>query len=281
MSNTSAQNRIENEGENLNIKDFLFMCLAKWHWFIISLAAVLLLATFYILRTQPSYTRSSQVMIKSDSKGSSISGALSDFSDMGFMSSSSSVANEIVAIQSPAIMSEVVRRLHLDMNYSIDGTFHRKTLYGKSLPVNVTLVNVADNEATKLTLDILSDGSISLSDFEWNANGKKMKSKEAVKGNMLQMIETPIGKIVVSPTPNYNTGEATTIYINRNGYHNTTQSYLKCFTAALNNKKNDIIDLSITDVSPQRAVEILNTIIDVYNEKWIEDKNKINISTSH
>ena len=241
MSNTSAQNRIENEEENLNVKDFLFMCLAKWHWFIISLAVTLSIATFYILRTQPSYTRSSQVMIKSDSKGSSISGALSEFSDMGFMSSSSSVANEIVAIQSPAIMSEVVRRLHLDMNYSIDGTFHRKTLYGKSLPVNVTLVDIAENNATKFTLDILTDGSISLSDFEWLADGERMKSNEAVKGNMSQMIETPIGKIVVTPTPNYKAGEATTIYINRNGYHSATQSYSARFTAALNNKKNDII----------------------------------------
>ena len=79
---TANQNINEQNEETLNVKDFLFMCLAKWHWFVISLIITLFVAVFYLLRTQPSYTRYSQVMIKSDSKGSSISGAMSDFADI-------------------------------------------------------------------------------------------------------------------------------------------------------------------------------------------------------
>ena len=280
MSTTPIQNNIEQNEETISVKDFIYMCLAKWHWFVISLVLVLAAATFYILRTQPTYTRSSQVMIKSDSKGSSISSAMSDFSDMGLLSSSSSVDNELVAIQSPAVMSEVVRRLSLDMNYSIAGLLHKKTIYGKQLPVNVTLLDIDDEANTNMELTIQPDGSVTLNEFVWYIDGDKQESDEEIKGKLLQEIATPIGRVVVSPTASFAIDEETTIYINRVGYHNTTEFYSRKLKAALNGKKTDIIDLSIDDVSTQRAVDILNKVIDVYNEKWIEDKNKVTVSTS-
>ena len=116
---STSQKTAERNEEPLSVKDFLFICLSKWHWFVISLIITLVVAVFYILRTQPLYTRASQVMIKSDSKGSSISGAMGDFSDIGIFATSSSVDNEIIAIQSPSVMAEVVRRLQLDMPWMV------------------------------------------------------------------------------------------------------------------------------------------------------------------
>ena len=48
----------------------------------------------------------------------------------------------------------------------------------------------------------------------------------------------------------------------------------------LSDKNADIIALSIKDVSTQRAQDILNTLIAVYNENWVRDKNQIANSTS-
>ena len=279
MSNTT-QNIAEQNEETLNVKDFLFMCLAKWHWFVISIILTLSVAVFYILRTQPSYTRSSQVMIKSDSKGSSISGAMGDFADMGMFKTTSSVDNELIAIQSPSIMAEVVKRLQLDMNYFVDGTFHKKTIYGKSLPVNVRLMDIADETPARMKVEISTDGVVTLSDFVWSIDGDKKEDDNAVKGKLLEPIETPLGKVVVTPTLNFIGGEEHTIYITRKGYHATADSYTKNLVTALNSKKADVIDLKITDVSPQRAVDVLNKVIEVYNEKWIDDKNQVTISTS-
>ena len=279
MSNTT-QNIAEQNEETLNVKDFLFMCLAKWHWFVISIILTLSVAVFYILRTQPSYTRSSQVMIKSDSKGSSISGAMGDFADMGMFKTTSSVDNDLIAIQSPSIMAEVVKRLQLDMNYFVDGTFHKKTIYGKSLPVNVRLMEIADETPARLKVKISKDGVVTLSDFVWSIDGDKKEDDNAVKGKLLEPIETPLGKVVVTPTLNFLGGEEHTIYITRKGYHATADSYTKNLVTALNSKKADVIDLKITDVSPQRAVDVLNKVIEVYNEKWIDDKNQVTISTS-
>ncbi|MBQ3521291.1 MAG: chromosome partitioning protein ParA, partial [Bacteroidales bacterium] len=283
---STIQNNIEHNEDTLNVKDFIFMCLAKWYWFVISLFVVLSLATFYILRTQPTYTRSMQVMIKNDSKGKSMSDAMSEFSDMGMFKTSSSVDNELVAIQSPAIMAEVVNRLHLDMNYSVDGTFHKKTIYGKSLPVSVIFMDIEDNGSASATVEITKDGNVSLSDFAWSANGEILESEEIVNGKLsmgdgavLAPIETPLGRVVVSPTQNY-VPEDLKIFVRKSGKYAATQQYSKLLTTALNDKKSDIINLSITDVSTQRAVDVLNTVVAVYNEKWVEDKNKITVSTS-
>ena len=44
--------------------------------------------------------------------------------------------------------------------------------------------------------------------------------------------------------------------------------------------KSTVINLSIKDVGVRRAEDILNTLISVYNENWVKDKNQIAISTS-
>ena len=38
---TINQNIKEQGEDTLNVKDFLFMCLAKWHWFVLSLIVTL------------------------------------------------------------------------------------------------------------------------------------------------------------------------------------------------------------------------------------------------
>ena len=57
-------------------------------------------------------------------------------------------------------------------------------------------------------------------------------------------------------------------------------SYTQKLRAELGNEDATIINLSIDVASVQKAEDILNTLIEVYNEKWIQDKNQIAVSTS-
>ena len=57
-------------------------------------------------------------------------------------------------------------------------------------------------------------------------------------------------------------------------------SYTQKLRAELGNEDATIINLSIDDASVQKAEDILNTLIEVYNEKGIQDKNQIAVSTS-
>ena len=270
----------ENNQQTLSIKDFVFMCLSKWYWFVASFAIVMTLAVAYILVKEPSYTRSSQVLIKSGSVGSSISNAVGEFSNLGLFSTNSNVYNELIAINSPSVMMEVVERLQLNMRYKTDGTFHKKTIYGSNLPINVKFLDMDENTSAKVEVDIDENGVVTLSEFVMRIDDEKFKSDEVVTGLLIEPMNTPIGRIAVTPTLQWEEGKAHHIYVSKNGLHSTAQACQKKLEVTLDNKDADVINLSYIDVSPQRAVDVLNEIINVYNEKWLDDKNKVTVSTS-
>ena len=106
----------------IRLQDLFYLCLAKWRWFILSLAVTIGIATYYILTTPNVYQRTASLMIKDDSKSQGISSDVSSmFADMGLGNAKSNVNNELIAIQSPAVLLETGKRLKLDVDYAIDG----------------------------------------------------------------------------------------------------------------------------------------------------------------
>lgn len=194
----------------LRIQDLLYLCLARWKWFVLSLAVTIGAATVYLLHTPAVYTRNASVLIKEDSNGKSVSSDLESFSEFGLFQSSTNVNNELIAFQSPALMIEVVKRLHLDMNYFVPGKFHHQVAYGLTLPVDVMISDSPENESAGFTLEIRSDNTLLLSDF--TRNGTDLDRKD-IKGHLLDSITTPLGKIIIHATPNYVEGETYTLYV--------------------------------------------------------------------
>ena len=261
----------------LRIQDLLYLCLARWKWFVLSLMVTIGVATVYLLRTPAVYTRTASVLIKEDSKGKSVSSDLESFSEFGLFQSGTNVNNELITFQSPALMTEVVKRLRLDMNYFVPGKFHRQVAYGLTLPVDVTINDLPENESAGFTLKIQPDGTLYLSDFI--RNGTDLDEKD-VKGSLLDSITTPLGKIIIHTTPNYVKGEAYTLYVGKSSLYNAVNSCSSNLSVSLNSEKASVIDLSFKDNSTQRAEDVLSMFISVYNENWVKDKNQIAVSTS-
>lgn len=265
--------------EYMKIQDLLQLCLAKWRWFAVSLSIALGIAVLYLLITPPVYTRSADILIKEDSNGNSPTGDFGSFADLGLFQANSNVNNELISLQSPATILEVVKRLHLDVDYSTDGSFHDKVLYGKDLPFNISFLDLADHEAATLTLKETEDGRIQLSDF--TRDDEDMDNRESCSGQAGDTLHTPLGRIVVQPTLFYPNREAAELYVSRNSLYDTVDRYTQSLTVTLKDEKATVISLSCQDVSIQRAEDILNTLISVYNENWVKDKNQVATSTSH
>ncbi|WP_287564831.1 polysaccharide biosynthesis tyrosine autokinase [Parabacteroides sp.] len=259
------------------IQDLLYLCLARWKWFVLSLVVTIGVATVYLLRTPAVYTRTASVLIKEDSKGKSVSSDLESFSEFGLFQSSTNVNNELITFQSPALMTEVVKRLRLDMNYFVPGKFHRQVAYGLTLPVDVTINDLLENESAGFTLEVQPDGTLFLSDFI--RNGTDLDEKD-IKGSLFDSIPTPLGKIIINTTPNYVKGKAYTLYVGKSNLYNAVNSCSSNLSVSLNNEKASVIDLSFKDNSTQRAEDVLSMLISVYNENWVKDKNQIAVSTS-
>lgn len=275
--NISANNQVKQSEDFISIQDFLYMCLSKWYWFAISLVVLIALALVYIMRTPPEYTRSASILIKEEGKGQSISSDVnSAFANMGLVQSNTNVNNEVIAMRSPAVMADVVKRLHLDVNYRVDGPFYDRVLYGRNLPVSVSFLDLNDNESASFTMKPAADGTLGFSDFVRNGE----ESDAEVTGRLNDTIETPVGRIVVSTTPYYSGTFDSDIFVRRSTIQGTVGVYSNNLSIGLADKEASVINLSITDVCIQRAEDVLNTLIAVYNENWLKDKNQMAVSTS-
>lgn len=278
MATIQNKSTVQNTQDFITIQDLFYLCLNKWHWFAISLALCLGGATFYLLRTPSVYVRTASILIKDDSKGKSSSTDMESFSDLGLFTTNTNVYNEMGTLKSPDIMREVVSRLHLEMNYQTDGRFHKQTVYGNQLPVQVVIPNLSENESATFELHLAKDGAVELSSF--TRNGTEIENDGFVKGNLNDSIQSPLGPIVVIPSAAYSDKTVSTIYVTRQSLSAVSAGCSARLNISQNDEKSNIITLSFQDVSTQRAEDVLNTLISVYNENWVRDKNQIAVSTS-
>lgn len=270
-----AQSQPQNDF--VKLKEWLQYCCYKWHWFVISLGIAITLAFAYIVTQQPQYIRKAQVLVKQDNPTS----LSNDFSALSFgiTGGRTNLYNEMLTFDSPTYMRDVVKRLNLDMNYSQKGRFHDKVLYGKSLPIKVALQDVGEEDFANLTVDFEKPDKVILSNFK-NANIEDIDEKK-VQGKLGSVIETPVGRVMVTLS-----GQCPLkfpqdqIQVKRKSIVDATAHYSQKLSVDIPELKASVIEMKIEDQSAQRAEDILRTLFDVYNQKWVDDINEQAVSTS-
>jgi len=272
--------RIEDESE-LNLADMLHIVWRHWYWFVISIVVCLGLAVLYLKWAPRSYTRTASVLIKDDTKGGGISEA-SAFEEVNLFSIKRNVDNEILVFKSVRLMRETARRLNLDVSYTVKEGLRTKELYTQS-PVSISFPEAQEMESFALTATPLSEKEIRLTHFMINSeSGKIEEINESITVAPNDTVMTPVGKVVVTPTLYYNDKYLNTpVSVTKSKLENVVLSYRTALQAFLASKTATIINLSLEDVSIPRAEDVLNTLIAVYNEEAINDKNQITVNTSN
>lgn len=258
----------------VKLKEMFFVCLSNWKWFLLSLI-LFLGAAFYYLRVTPKvYTSSASILIKSDDKKGN---AEDQLKELGIMQSASNVTNEILSLQTSSVAAEIVDRLNLEVSYFQDGPFHKEDVYGVKLPVEVEFLGLNDNEEASLDLILNADSTIILSNF--HLNGKPIESRP-LKMCLGNTVKTPIGNLSVNSSPYYVQDASVAIEVVRRKLADAVKSVNRNIEAALRDKNSTIIDVTYRDTSIPRAEDVLNTLVAVYNENWVKDRNQVTASTS-
>lgn len=286
MKDSKDSTEDQNKESQFSIGDFLKSCAAKKKWFIASVLFFLLVGIAYIARLEPRYERSMSVLIKDQDEGGGVGSIASAFSSFGLVSSNTNVYNELLSIKSPAVMQQVVLDLNLQVN-TIERKFpHGTTLYGTTDPFVIGFPDLGPQDGGSFRMDIRPDGTARLYKFRRNLTDGLAKYDDVIelpKGFL--KARTPLGIIDFTPNPKYTgklcpEGKPRTLVIARGGLQATTESLCKRLKGDLADKDAEVIDLQITDVSIERAEDILNNVLRVYNEFWISDKNKVAQATS-
>ncbi|NBH93853.1 chromosome partitioning protein ParA, partial [Muribaculaceae bacterium S4] len=264
-----------NAGNAVPLTDILYRTLHHWPWVLLSLVVCVGAAVVYLLCTPKVYTTTASIMIKDEAAGKS-AGA-EDFGDFGLFQNKTNIQNEITTLKSADLMEEVVRRLDLDMNYYIPGRFHDVVAYGSNLPVRVEMPGFAENGSALFRVEVDGAGKVSVSDVK----SGDLKSEERVQGAMNDTLMTVVGPMVVVAAEGYKPGEAVELNVVKAPVSATAGGYESRMVIAMSGDKSSVINLTVTDQSTQRAQALLSTLIGVYNEYWIRDKNQIAVSTSN
>lgn len=264
------------KSESVPLIDIVYMTLHHWPWIIASVVLCVGIAYIHLLRTPNVYTESAEIQIKDDSKGQSAV-STDEFSNLGLFQNNSNIQNEITNLQAKDLMAEVVRRLNLDMNYYREGSFHDEVVYGSDLPVEVTIIGMPEQSSATFNLSVSADSVVTVDNIK--VPGQDIPA-DAYSVALNDTVATPLGIMAVSPTPAYHEGETVALKVSKIPSDAARNSYSSRLGVSMTNDKGTVIRLTMADQSAQRADDVLNTLIGVYNENWILDKNQIAASTS-
>lgn len=245
------------------------LCLKYWYWFAVALAMALAIAWFQVKRTPPVYLRSASIMIKQNGSD----GMDKTMRDLGIDQTSTNIVNEILLMNSSVVAEEVVRRLNLTVDYYEEGTFYDRTLYGMQLPFSMQFLDLDDNVRAALTAEVRQDSTLVLSDLS-------PFTEQSITLHLGDTVQTSMGRVLAKAEAAYSQGGHPLVKVVRSTVHAASEKIRSHTEAKLRDKNSSIIDIRYRDVSLTRADDILNTLITVYNEQWMKNRNKQIVSTN-
>ncbi|MBO7047090.1 MAG: hypothetical protein J6W38_12230 [Prevotella sp.] len=255
---------------------FLKTCLQQWKWFVGTICLTVICAILFLLVVAPKYERSAAILIKDENGGGGLLSSMA--SNMGMLAGiaglniTSNVENEMQILSSPFMMQEVVNRLGLDTKYEVRDGLMKQELFDETLPIKVTFPKLTDKDGVYMKMDLRKDGTFTLYKFRKN----KDKYDGEVQGKVNTVCQTPIGPVSVIATKPFdscmaNEGEKT-IRITKERKYDRVESLSNQIDIDLADDQTSIITITCKDISGERAEQIINTLIQVYQEEWMKDK---------
>lgn len=245
----------------------------KW-WYAASIVVCLAVAAFLIYRAPVIYSSSSKIIVDESGQDATLRNLGVASSGMMRSRAGNTIENEIEAFRSPDLMKIVVERLGLQTKYVEKQLFRDVELYQNS-PIEMRLI--ADNPQSGFSYLVHNkgNGEVLLKDFR--LKGQDLDAE--IVGNLGDTIVTPVGSFILFPTDKIDRFTNDIVISWRNAA-SMGQSYVGKLGVTRNGKESAVLILSMNDTYPARAASVLNTLLDVYNEEWIINKNRASINTA-
>ena len=264
---------------------YLRDCKKQWKWFAASACICVAMAILFLLIAVPKYERSASVLVKDENGGggllSSMASNMGMLAGMAGLNIMSNVENEMQIFSSPFLMQEVVNRLELDIRYEVYDGLMKKELDEETLPVKVTFPKLTDKESAYMKMDLRKDGTFTLYKFRKD----KDKFDGEVQGKVNAVSQTPVGPVSVIATKSFDAclskESPMTIRISKDRKYDRVESLMKQIDIDLADDQTSIICITCKDMSGERAEKIINTLIEVYQQEWMKDKQSTADASTH
>ena len=254
--------------EEIHINELIKPYLKRWKWFVLGGIFALFIAYLFLKTQNPVYEVVSTVLIKDSKKsmGGQDFEMLRDLSGLGKMSSDG-VDNEIEVLKSKKLMTTVIKDLGLETDIYVPGFFKDTEVYGKTSPIIVKIIS--EKETTKPVEPI-----------HLTINGDKLilNSEDigSINSSFNKLISLKNANIIILKNKKYVADAKKAVnelILNVSSLESKTNNYQEKLTAALANKDVTVIKLSMNYPNVDKAKDIINKLVEVYNADAVNDKN--------
>jgi tyrosine-protein kinase Etk/Wzc len=256
-------NQISN---SFDIKKTISLYTKKWPWFVLSVFGLLCLSYAYLRYQVPLYGTQARIMLISENDQTSPSAVFSDIS-MFSESADAKVEDEILVMTSRGVMKAVADQLDLNLRYFAQGDILETEIYNNP-PVVINF--------------IASDSIINATNFNFYINitsdvGFEYRVYEDEAPKMIafgETIDTNFGGMVITPgRQDMQNLVGQTYRIQLSSLDAVTQTLRNTVTVYKSSTGSKVLSVYLEDANPQKAKDIINTVISEYDRYTSMVKN--------
>ena len=272
----------QDEESSFNFRTILRLFILNWQWFLISMFIFACGALIYLRYTDPVYQMSAKMLIKEETSNRRSNGQiLANMQDLGFVSNSTGIENEVEILKSRVLSLEAVKDLKLYVEYRREGRIKKSLIY-KSQPINVDL----DPESLELlTKSIEPSFTFKITRHGAGYDVESTECDQPFKGsfkNTPDTLKTPYGMLTFTSNVNeyvrpMNHGDV--LFVNITSPKLVASWYARGLSVEPTSKMTSIAQLTINDNSAERAYDYLKQLAICYNRQANADKNEIALKT--
>jgi capsular exopolysaccharide synthesis family protein len=257
----------ENIEGQVDIKKEIFKYLFFWRWFVLSITICLLASFFYIKYSHDIYSTSAKIKIL-DKKESSLE--LPSASDL-FSNNKINLENEMELLSSYTILTKVIQKQNLNTNFYSVGDIMTSRLTHFPFQFEQVILNDSIQEELEFYIHLNNEG-IEINDINNDTNYLfNTNSTYTIPHSLPFNISWDKTRALFSDDEIYKVVFSTT--------KNTVSRLKRSLSLTRLGEESDIILLNTENESSEYSKVVLNTLIDVFNQDGVSDRQMIHKRT--
>lgn len=238
-----------------------------WKWFLLSILVALSIAYVYIRYKIPEYKVQAKIKVLEEKNGAP---EMSIYKDLDlFGAGKNKVEDEIEVLNSRSNYLEVVKQLGINVVLRNVGTVTESEIY-RTPPIKLSFLeadSIVRRARSSFYLDISSTTTFGYSE-EQDGPVKVYSFGKA--------IPTDVGEVIITTNvEHFNSYKGKKIKVEISPLVDVALAYKAKTSIAPAQDFSNIVNLSLNDPIPQKAIDVLNTLIGIYNKNAIDDKRVI------
>ncbi|GET34210.1 tyrosine protein kinase [Prolixibacter bellariivorans] len=289
--NSNSANQMTTIVRQRNYRKYLFLLLSHWYWFAIAIVLTSIGTWLYYRYAHPTYAVSATMLIHEQQNQSPLTTPTDSeanvFQGFGLFQGTQNTENQIQILKSWTQIRKTLEHFNFEVSYLQLGRFRTSELY-RNLPFHVEWDrNHPQLLDANFDLHILPDNRI-----EMTVRGKEairydfQNEKELKPAREIEQTRTfPVNSYVASDDYAFRIIPAADTQLEgsyRIAFHSLdqlTNEYMEKLTVAPVSKEGTMIKLSTTCENPEKGIDFLNKMMQVYQTRNLDKKNVIATKT--